>query len=366
LSATEGAVGLVPTMTQVGYALGMLLIVPLGDLLCRRKLVGALLALVTLFLAVAAVAPNVAVLAGVSLAIGVTTSVPQILVPLATQLTAPARRGKVIGTVMMGLLLGVLLSRTLSGVVGAQWGWRSVYWMGAGLMLATVVVVVPLLPADNPRAPLTYGQLLRSVYALARTRPPIRAAMLNGGLLFGAFCAFWATLAFRLELPPLHYGAATAGAFGAVGALGALAAPWVGRIADRAGPRALVTWSTAGILVSYLIFWATGHTLIGLAAGVIVVDVAMQSAQVTNMTRIYAAAPDAPSRANAAYMVAYFVGGSLGSLLATRAWAVGQWGAVCGLGVAMPAVGLVVHLFSAGGAEHRVHRPCPTAVPEAS
>jgi predicted MFS family arabinose efflux permease len=354
---TASGIGVVPTLTLIGYAVGMLFIVPLGDVLSRRKLIVGLLLLVTAALVASALAPNLPLLAAASLAVGILTCVPQVLLPFAAQITPAPHRGRAIGTVMMGLLLGILLSRTLSGFVGEHFGWRSVYWMGSALMVALATVIGPLLPAHEPPSDhVPYAELLRSTFRFVRTEPVLQQAMLNGALIFAAFSSFWATLVFRLETPPLHYGTKEAGLFGLVGAVGALAAPLVGRRVDKAGPRVMITRATAGVLLSFVIFWLTGHTLIGLAAGVILVDLAVQAAQVTNMTRIYSISETAPSRVNSAFMVTYFIGGSAGSLLSTQAWKFGRWPAVCALACAFALTALVAHLLA-----HR--QPSPQAQP---
>jgi predicted MFS family arabinose efflux permease len=371
---TIGGVGVVPALTMVGYAVGMLFIVPLGDILSRRRLVVTLLLFVTASMIAAALAPNLPLLAAASLAIGVTTCVPQVLLPFAAQITPAPHRGRAIGTVMMGLLLGILLSRTLSGFVGEHFGWRAVYWMGAGLMVALSAAVGPLLPAHDPPADhLPYGALLRSTFTFVRTEAVLQRAMLNGALIFAAFSAFWVTLPFRLEAPPLHYGTREAGLFGLVAAVGALAAPLVGRRVDRAGPRVMITRATAGVLLSLVVFWVAGHTLIGLAVGVIVLDLAVQAAQVTNMTRIYAVSESAPSRVNSAFMVSYFLGGSAGSLLATQAWKYSGWGGVCALGCAFAGIALVAHVLAhrtaatgGGVGLSRALRPGPAGAGEGS
>jgi predicted MFS family arabinose efflux permease len=344
---TIGGVGLVPTLTLVGYALGMLFIVPLGDIVSRRRLIITLLMLVTVAMVAAALAPTLPLLAAASLAIGLTNCVPQVLLPLAAQITPAPRRGRAIGTVMMGLLLGILLSRTLAGFVGEHFGWRTVYWTGAGMMVALAAVVGPLLPRLEPPADhLPYAALLRSTLRFVRTSAVLQQAMLNGALIFAAFSAFWSTLVFRLETPPLRHGTQEAGLFGLIGAVGALVAPLVGRRVDKVGPRAMITFATAGVLVSYAVFWSTGHTLVGLAVGVILIDLAVQAAQVTNMTRIYSVSETAPSRVNSAFMVTYFLGGSAGSLLATQAWKHGGWSGVCALACAFAGTALVAHLLA--------------------
>jgi predicted MFS family arabinose efflux permease len=279
-------VGAVPTFAQVGYAIGLLALVPLGDVVQRRRLVVTLLLLVSAALAAAALARSLAMLAAASLAVGVFTVVPQVLLPLAAQLSAPERRGRAVGTVMMGLLLGILLSRTFSGVLGERLGWRAVYWAACGAMLLLTVALGPLLPPHDVHADLTYAGLLRSVFEQVLRFPVLRQAMLNGALVFAGFSAFWATLVFRMEAPPFHLGARAAGMFGLVGAAGAMVAPAAGRLADRVAPRSIIAAASALLLLSFVVFWVGGSSLVGLAAGVFLLDVAVQAAQVTNLTRI--------------------------------------------------------------------------------
>jgi predicted MFS family arabinose efflux permease len=346
---SEAAAGAVPTLTQVGYALGMLLIVPLGDLFSRRWLIGTLLVLVALALVATAAAPTLTALSAASLFVGVTTCIPQLILPLAATLVPRERRGRAVGIIMMGLLLGLLLSRTAAGTVAHYLGWRAIYWMAAGAMLLMALVLTPILPharvtRNGERRP-RYPQLLRSVGVLVLREPVLRQAMLNGALLFAAFSAFWATLAFRLETSPLHYGAQVAGLFGLVGAAGALAAPLVGRLADHVPPRTILTYAAAGELISFLVFWGTGHTIAGLVVGVLLLDLAVQAAQVSNMTRVYTISADAHSRVNSAFMVSYFAGGAAGSFLATQAWQAAGWTGVCALGTALAAAALVTHVL---------------------
>jgi predicted MFS family arabinose efflux permease len=340
----ERTVGRVPMLSQIGYAIGLLLIVPLGDIVQRRGLIVTLLGIVALSLVGVATSKNFAWLALANLAVGVSTVVPQVLLPLAAQLSRPERRGRAVGTVMMGLLLGILLSRTASGIIAAQYGWRTVYWAAAAAMALLAVVLRPLLPGHDIHEDLSYVRLLQSVVEQVKLYPTLRQAMLNGALLFAGFSAFWATLVFRLETPPLHYGTRAAGFFGLVGAAGAMIAPIVGRWADRIAPRVLITYASLGLLLSFVIFWLTGSTLWGLAAGVILLDLAVQAAQVTNMTRIYRVSTTAHSRVNSAFMVAYFVGGAAGSILGAVAWSVAGWTGVCAFGIAVSTVALIAHL----------------------
>jgi predicted MFS family arabinose efflux permease len=343
---TVAAIGSVPTLTQLGYAAGMLLLVPLGDILPRRRLVSGLLILVALMLLLAAGARNVTWLAAASFLIGLTTVVPQILIPLAARLSPPRERGRAVGIVMMGLLLGILLSRTLSGFIGERFGWRVMYELAAALMVVLALVLASRLPGDDSPLRLNYAELLRSVAALVRGESVLREAMLNGALLFGAFSAFWATLAFRLESPPLHFGAQTAGMFGVVGAVGAMVAPLVGRWSDRIGPRSILTLATGLMMLAWAWLWMGGATLWGLAIGVILLDAAAQAGIVANQSRIYRLSADSHSRVNSAFMVAYFVGGAAGSMLGTYASGVAKWNGVCLVGIVLPTVALAAHVYA--------------------
>ena len=230
-------IGLIPTLTQVGYALGILLLVPMGDLIERRKLIVIMTGLTALALASAAIAPNLDWLIIASFVIGTTTIAAQIIVPFATQLVKPNERGKAVGTVMSGLFIGILLARTVSGFVGGALGWRAVYWLGSGLMIGLAAVMAKVLPVSQPSVQMSYARLMRSLLHLLKTQPRLQRASLIGAMTFGAFSAFWSTLAFLLEQPPYHYGSEVVGLFGLVGVVGAAAAPVVGKVADRKSPR---------------------------------------------------------------------------------------------------------------------------------
>lgn len=340
--ASARQMGVVATLAQVGYGLGMLLFVPLGDLLDRRRLILSLLLAVSTALAAAALATDYVWLATASLAIGLTTVLAQVLIPFASLLAEPGERGRVIGHLYTGLLLGILLARTISGIVSAHLGWRAMYWLACAMSLA----VAGLLAAVLPHAPrsgepdLTYAKLLRSLWRFVRTQPELREACLIGGALFGSFSAFWTTLVFLLSNPPYHYGSQAAGLFGLVGAAGALAAPLAGRLSDRLGPRAVIGMAAAVTVTSWCAFWALGHHLWGLMIGVILLDLGVQAAQVANQTRVLGLVPGAQSRINTVYMIGYFCGGSLGSLIGAYAWSRWDWPGVCAAGLALSLLAL--------------------------
>jgi predicted MFS family arabinose efflux permease len=347
-NVSNGAAGIVAVVTQVGYAAGLLCFVPLGDAVDSRRLMLGLLAAVTVALLGAAVAPTLAVEAAAGFAIGLTTVVPQVAIPLAAGLAEPAHRGRVVGQIMGGLLVGILGARALAGFVGAAFGWRRMFVVAAVLMVLCAIAVRMKLPARQPSSTLSYGALLRSLLPIAREQPVARDAAMLGAMTFGSFSAFWTTLAFRLEAPPLHYGSQVAGLFGLLGIAGAAAAPVAGYLADRRSARGTVGLALIGVGVAWVVLLLFGHTLWGIAVGVVVLDAAVQIAQVSNQARIYSLDSRLYSRLNTIYMVSYFAGGALGSALSAAAWDLAGWRGVCAVGLALAGV---------GGLRHRLAHP---------
>jgi predicted MFS family arabinose efflux permease len=339
--ASDRALGLIPTVSQVGYALGLLLIVPLGDSLERRRIIVIMSALVSLALVGVAVAPDLPWMVAASGLVGVTTVVPQLLVPFAANLAPAASRGRVVGTVMSGLLIGILLSRTASGFLGVRFGWRAMFWIAAALMLVLTGVLRLTLPKQPVSATLPYPALLRSLGGLVREEPVLRLHSLLGALTFGGFSAFWATLALHLQAMPQHYGPQVAGLFGVVGVAGAIAAPLAGRYADVRGDRRINALAIGILLLSFGVLGVLGQWLWGLALGVVLLDLGAQANHISNQTRVYALRPEARNRLNTVYMVTYFAGGATGAWLGSLAWSHWGWSGVCAVGGAMALTGLV-------------------------
>jgi predicted MFS family arabinose efflux permease len=340
--------GLVAMLSQAGYAAGLLLFVPLGDRLERRSFVLAMLGASAVALIGVAAAPSFAGLAVASLAVGITTIAPQLLVPFAAHLAGPEERGRVVGTVMSGLLVGILAARTVSGVVGEMLGWRAMYVLAAALMIGLTGALRRSLPRSEPEhAGMSYLGLLRSIGGLLRDEPVLRQSCLFGAMGFGAFSAFWTTLAFHLAGPPFHYPSGVIGMFGLVGIVGALAASAAGRLADRQSPRRAIGAGLACILLAYGVLSTAGGTLLGMIAGVILLDLGAQGAHISNQSRIYAVRPEARSRMNTAYMVTSFIGGAAGSYAGAWGWSLADWGGVCLVGAAMTALGLFTFLATA-------------------
>jgi predicted MFS family arabinose efflux permease len=343
-SVSDGTAGLLVTASQVGYAAGLVLLVPLGDLLERRTLIVRILLVTALALAATAVSPDFIALAAALIIVGVTSVVAQILVPMASTLAPEHERGKVVGNVMSGLLVGILVARTASGLIAAAGGWRLVFGLSAGLMLLLAAVLRRALPQVRPSTDVSYPGLLRSVVALVAEQPTLRMRMFYGTLGMGQFSVLWTTIAFLLAGAPYHYGDATIGLFGLVGLVGALAAQAAGRMADRGRHH----YSTGVFFVAMLAAWgliAAGVTSLGaLILGIAVLDFGVQGAQITNQSVIYALVPSARSRLTTAYMTSVFASAAICSALASAVYDAGGWGAVAGLGGALAGLGLVVWL----------------------
>lgn len=342
LGTSASTTGLVLVTTQLGYAAGLVLLVPLGDLLDRRRLVTAVLAVTVVALVGAAVAPGIAALAIALGAVGLTSVVAQILVPFAASLAGDEERGRVVGTVMGGLLLGILLARTLSGAIAALGGWRSVFVVAAVLMVGLAVVLRLRLPQVPVASALSYGAALRSVLTLVRTHGVLRRRMAYGALAFAAFSIFWSAVAFLLAGPNYGWNEAEIGLLGLVGVAGALCAQVSGRLADRGhGRRGTGSW-LALTVASFGVLFLGQHSLAALLLGVVLLDAGVQGTQVLNQSAVYALDAAARSRLTTAYMTMSFLGGAAGSALSTGLWAAHGWAGVCTAGAVVAALALVL------------------------
>jgi predicted MFS family arabinose efflux permease len=339
---SDTAAGLLVTCTQVGYVIGLAVLVPLGDLRERRRLVSVLLVGAGVALACCAAAPSFAVLAVALVAVGVLSGVAQILVPLAAMLAAPQQRGQVVGSVMTGLLIGILGARVVSGRVAELGGWQLIFGLAAVVMVALALLLHHALPRIPPATTMTYPAVLGSVFELIAAEPLLRQRMALGVFQMACFTVLWTSIAFLLGGPPYDYGEGTIGLFGLAGMAGALVAPMAGRWADRGHGRVALTGFMLAALVSWALIAVGGTSLAALIAGIVLLDFGTQGAQISNQSTIYSLRPDAHSRLTTAYMVSRFVGGVMGSLLSASAYGLAGWDATCGLGALFAAIGMAL------------------------
>jgi predicted MFS family arabinose efflux permease len=344
LGTSSGTAGLLVTATQAGYVAGLLFIVPLGDRLQRRRLVSLLLALDAIALAGAAAAPSFGVLAAALALVGVTSVAAQVLVPFASALAAEDERGRVVGRVMSGLLLGILLARTVSGVAAELGGWRLIYGLAAGAMLILAVVLRRALPAVEPPERIAYPRLLGSVVELVREEPVLRHRMALGFVSMVSFSGLWTAISFLLAGPAYGYSEAVIGLFSLAGLAGAGVASFAGRLADRGRVAAGTRTAAAGILAGWGLLALGKTSLAALLAGIVVLDLGIQATQILNQSAVYRLRPDARSRLNTAYMTCYFAGAVSGSAGASLAWERGGWGAVSLAGAAVSGLGVLLSL----------------------
>ena len=354
LHASNAAVGWVPTLTQFGYALGLLFLAPLGDRFDRRTIIVVKSLLLAIALLAIAAAPSLSVLLGASLAVGLLATVAQDIVPAAATLAPAAHRGRIVGTVMTGLLLGILLSRVVGGIVAEALGWRAVFGGAAVIALFTTAILARGLPRFQPTSTVAYPALLASLAALWKQHRALRYAALAQGLLSIGFSAFWSTLAVMLHGAPFHLGSAAAGSFGLAGAVGALAAPFAGRLADRRGPQWVTRVAATLAVVSFAAMFAmpqlsTQAQLVLLALATVGFDLGVQASMIAHQTIVYGIAPEARSRLNAVLMTTMFVGMALGGALGAQALAAWGWNGIVTLAVAASLAALAVRMRAPSG-----------------
>lgn len=347
LNVTESAAGKISVLTQLGYAFGLLLIVPLGDKFLRKKLILIDLLLVFSALVWMTFATELWMLYAASLLIGITSVIPQLFVPIAAELSLEKEKAANIGLVVSGLLLGILLSRFIGGIVGEIWGWRTMYGIAAGLMLLVWLFVYKMLPEMKPNFKGTYFELMNSAWNLAKTQPVLQLASFRGAMAFGSMCALFTTLVFHMERPPFEVGASVVGSFGLAGAVGALAAAKVGSLQNRMSINRIILYALLILIGSWGFTYFAGNTYWGLIVGVILVDLGVQSSHIMNQTSYFLLKTNAVNRLNTVYMVSYFIGGSLGTYTASVAWQYAQWEGVCFVGVAMGLLALIAHILFA-------------------
>lgn len=344
---TTNMAGFIVTAAQLGYAVGLLFLVPLGDLFERKKLIIVMTTLSASGLLITALSDNIwQILLGTALT-GLFSVVAQVLVPMAASIAKPHQRGKAVGTIMSGLLLGILLARTISGGVAMIGGWRALYWVAFGLMMILVLVLALKLPRYHQKTDLNYFQLIFSIGRLFFTTPVLGTRALLGALTFANFALLWTAMAFLLASPPFNYSEGTIGLFGLVGAAGALMATQAGRLVDKGKGKLITTLGLVLLLLSWIPIGMAKYSLIAFIIGVLVLDLAVQAVHVTNQSTLYRIMPEARNRLTAGYMTSYFIGGALGSLLSGYAYEHAGWLGVAISGAVLTGISLIIWAIGA-------------------
>ncbi len=340
----EAVVGLVPAASQFGYALAILFISPLGDTVPRRTLIGVLSVVLSLALVGIVLAPSFPVLILACFVVGLGGNITQQLIPFGASLATPETRGQVIATLMTGLSIGLLLSRTISGTVAEYFGWRGVFVGAAIVAVGFGVLFQIVLPRNVPTVTLGYRALLGSMGQLVRRHRLLRETALTGALWFAAFNALWATLALHLNAGPFFYSAQQAGLFGLVGLAGILGAKVSGRLVGMVGARALITGALGLIIAAFGVMAIWGDTLGGMILGVVLLDLGVFGAQIPNQVRVFSIDPDAQSRIYAVYMLCYYSAAALGSAAGVKIMSLAGWHGLTTFGIGLGLAAGLYHL----------------------
>lgn len=346
LGISEFKTNLISMVTQIGYALGLLFIVPLGDLYQRKKIIITNFTLLILALLTIAVAPGIHLILAASLLTGICSVMPQIFIPIASQFSLPKNKGRNVGLVVSGLLTGILGSRVISGLVGELLGWREMYYIAAGLMLICSIVVMRVLPEIQPNFKGTYGGLMKSLVSLLKEYPELRIYSIRAALAFGSFLAMWSCLAFKMGGAPFYAGSNVIGMLGLCGIAGALSASLVGKYVRTVGVRRFNFIGCGLILLAWVLFLLGENSYFWIIVGIILIDIGMQCIQLSNQTSIFELNPGASNRINTIFMTTYFIGASTGTFLAGTFWQAFGWHGVVGTGITLTAGSLLITIFT--------------------
>lgn len=342
---SETVAGKTTYLTQAGYALGLFLLVPLGDMFERKKQILVITGMAILALLLAALSKSFLVLEVASVLIGACSIVPQLILPLTANLSNDSNRGHNIGMVMSGLLVGILASRAVSGSIGFWLGWRAVYYMAAGICLLLIGLMAKRFPKSLPSFKGNYAQLMGSMFSYIKSQPVLRETSIINFLAFAIISGFWTVMVLFLANPPYNYQTLQIGLFGIAGAAGALAAPLVGKLSDGGNPRQNLMKGFILQLLSLALFYFIGTAVIPFVIGIILIDIGQQAIHVTNQTRIYTLIPEARNRLNTIFMSVSFVGASCGSALGLLLWDHGGWNLFCYGMTAIVIVNILIYQF---------------------
>ncbi|MGI6232670.1 MAG: MFS transporter [Prevotella sp.] len=345
LRCTEVESNLVSVITQVGYAFGLCMVVPMGDLYSRRRIISVCMLSSAVLAVIIALSSSIYMVWAASFFLGICSVVPQLFMPMTAQYSKPADKSKNMGYVLSGLLIGILAARVVSGIVGDWLGWRAMFFIVAIVMLPCWIWALSIMPETLRNFHGTYQALMRSLVDIVRTHPLIRLYSIRGGFAFGSMLAVWSCMAFHLSEAPFYAGSDAVGMLGLCGIVGALTASGVGKWVPRLGIRRISFVGAIIQIVGWVVAAVFGYTYPGLIATVILVDIGLQCQQISNQSGCMQDAPHASSRANTIFMTTYFVGGSLGTFLAGLGWQLVGWQGVCAVGIALAVVSLLISLI---------------------
>lgn len=345
LNLNEGALGLIPFASQIGYAVAIMFISPLGDIMERKQLIGYLSIILVLALLAVYLSTNIWLIICATFFIGIGANITQQIIPFASSLSKPENKSKTISTLMSGLGIGVLLSRTISGMIAERYSWQIVFLVAAIVASLIGSMLYAFLPKIKPKASLSYSNLLKSMITLIKTQPLLRESALTGTLWFALFNAFWATIAIHITDPPFNYTVEQAGFFGFIGMSGIIGAKISGGLSGRFGPNVIITAGLLFVLSSFGVLMIWGNSLAGLIIGTILLDIGVFGSQVSNQVRVFSIDPKAQSRMNAVYMLCYYIGASLGSVIGVKIIADMGWIGLTIFGSALAVVALIYHLI---------------------
>lgn len=345
LGVSEFKTNLIAMVTQIGYAIGLLFIVPLGDLYQRKKIILTNFILLIFSLLTIALAKDINLILIASFVTGVCSMIPQIFIPIASQFSRPENKGRNVGIVISGLLTGILASRVVSGFIGELFGWREMYFIAAGMMLVCAIIVLKVLPDIQPNFKGKYSGLMKSLLTLLKEFPQLGIYSVRAALNFGSFLAMWSCLAFKMGQAPFFANSNVIGLLGLCGIAGALTASFVGKYVKRVGVRRFNFIGCGLILLAWLLLFTGENIYIGIIAGIIIIDIGMQCIQLSNQTSVFYLCPQASNRINTIFMTTYFIGGSLGTFLAGTFWHWHGWHGVILIGAILTGTSLLITIF---------------------
>ena len=346
LQTSEFTANLIAMITQIGYAIGLLFIIPLGDLFKRKTIILINFTVLVVSLLTIALTPYIHLSLFASLLTGICSVMPQIFIPIAAQFSTPETKGKNVGMIVSGLLTGILASRVVSGIIGEYLGWRFIFFVAAGMMVICVIIIMRVLPDMPCNFKGRYSDLMKSLFSLVMEYPQLRISSLRAGIAFGSFLALWTSLAFKMEQAPFFAGNNIVGLLGLCGIAGALTASYIGNYVQVLGVKRLNYIGCGLIFAAWFSLYSGQNSYVGIIIGIFIIDIGMQCIQLSNQTTIFSLNPKAANRINTIFMTTYFIGGSIGTLLAGIFWHWFGWQGVVGTGITLATCSFMINIFS--------------------